>query len=154
MSTEPSAFCASGERSPTLWRSVGLFTIYPTTSVGVSDQKASFGGSCPAGKCRTYSCLPLSVCPEPSVVVVQYAASSNTLTTGRALAQAARTRIPLPGWPHLRMLLQPLTVVVIALTTTFMMRIAVKNASVAPMINPCTTPDCETHARTLAILAH
>jgi hypothetical protein len=51
------------------------------------------------------------------------------------------------------MLLQPLTVVVIDLTTTFMMRIAVKNASVAPMIIPCTTPECETHERTLAISA-
>src|ERR1700687_2993553 len=29
----------------------GLLTMYPTTSVMVSDQKASLGGSCPSGKC-------------------------------------------------------------------------------------------------------
>src|SRR5664280_2077159 len=131
-------------------RSIGLRTMYPTTSVTVSDQKASVGGSCPAGKCKTYSWPPTSVRPAPSLVVVQYAASSTTLTTGNAFAQAARTRIPLPGWPHLRMLLQPLTVVVIALAAAFMMRIAVRNASVAPMMTPCTTPEPETHASTLA----
>ena len=43
---------------------MGLFTMYPTTSVMVSDQKASFGGSCPAGKCRTYSCWPFRVSPR------------------------------------------------------------------------------------------
>src|SRR3954471_5814440 len=151
MSIEPSAFLATFERSSKLERFSGWLTMYPTTSVTVSDQKASFGGSCPAGKCRTYSCLPLSVCPEPSFVVVQYAASSNTLTTGRALAQAARTRIPLPGWPHFGIELQPLTVVVIALITVFMVTIAVRNASVAPMMIPCTTPECATHARTFAM---
>jgi len=61
-------------------------------------------------------------------VVVQYGASSNTLTRGRALAQAARTRTPLPGRPHLQMTLHPLTVGVIAPPTAFIMRIAVKNA--------------------------
>src|SRR4029077_14652642 len=119
----------------------------------VSDQNASFGGSCPAGNFRTYSCPPLSVRPEPSLLVVQYAASSKALTTGRAFAQAALTRIPLPGWPTLRMLLQPLTVVVIDLTTAFMLRIAAKNARAAPTISPCTTPEPETHERTLAMSA-
>src|SRR3954453_12419184 len=151
MSIEPSAFAARFERSSKLERLSGLLTIYPTTSVTVSDQKASFGGSCPAGKWRTYACLPLSVCPEPSFVVVQYAASPNTSTRGRALAQAARTRIPLPGWPHLGIELQPLTVVVIDLITMFMVTIAVRNASVAPMMIPCTTPECATHARILAM---
>src|SRR6478735_6687006 len=147
---EPSAFLARLERSSKLDRPIGFRTMYPTTSVTVSDQNASFGGSCPAGNRRTYSWPPTSVRPAPSLVVVQYAASSNTLTTGNTFAQAARTRIPLPGCPHLRMLLQPLTVVVIALAAAFMMRSAVKNASVAPMITPCTTPEPETHASTLA----
>jgi hypothetical protein len=49
------------------------------------------------------------------------------------------------------MLLQPLTVVVIPRAAAFMMRIAVKNASVAPMMTPCTTPEPATHASRLAI---
>jgi len=51
------------------------------------------------------------------------------------------------------MLLQPLMVVVTVLATMFMVRIAVRNASVAPMIIPCTTPEPEIHARTLAMSA-
>src|SRR5216684_833394 len=47
-----------------------------------------------------------------STVVVQYAASCATLTAGRILAHAARWRMPLPGWPHLVVVRQPLTVVV------------------------------------------
>jgi hypothetical protein len=48
------------------------------------------------------------------------------------------------------MLLQPLTVVVIALAAAVMTRIAVRNASVAPMMTPCTTPEPDTHESTLA----
>jgi hypothetical protein len=52
------------------------------------------------------------------------------------------------------MLLHPLTVVVRDLATAFMMTIAVRNDKVAPMITPCTTPDCTIHAKTPAIPAH
>src|SRR5215469_15917637 len=81
-SMEPSAFGTRPERLPTLERSMALLTMYPTTSVMVSDQKASFGGSWPTGKCRTYWCCPFSVRPVLSTVVVQYAASCTTLTAG------------------------------------------------------------------------
>ncbi len=57
---------------------------YPTVSVAVIDQKASFGGRCPGGKCRQRTCSPLSFFPALSTLVVQYAASSNTLTSGGA----------------------------------------------------------------------
>jgi len=49
--------------------------------------------------------------------------------------------MPLPGWPHLVVVLQPLTVVVMAFTTAFIMILAVRNASTAPRMIPCTT--CE-----------
>jgi hypothetical protein len=42
---------------------------------------------------------------------------------------------------------QPLTPSVIVLITAFMTRMAVRNARVAPMITPCTTPECATQAR-------
>src|SRR5450755_678284 len=87
MSIEPSAFGTRPEREPTLERSMGLLTMYPTTSVMISDQKASLGGSCPSGKCRTYSRWPESRRPALSTVVVQYAASCTTLTAGSTLAQ-------------------------------------------------------------------
>src|SRR5260370_3067200 len=97
------------------------------------------GGSCPSGKCRTYSRWPESRRPALSTVVVQYAASSTPLTAGSTLAQAARRRMPLPGWPHLKVVLQPLTVVVMAFTTAFIMICAVRNASTPPTMIPCTT---------------
>src|SRR6476646_763527 len=97
MSTEPSGLVTRPEWSSTLDRPVGLLTMYPTVSVAVSDQKAPFGGSCPGGKCRRYGCSPLSFLPALSTLVVQYAASSNTLTTGSAFCNAARTSSPLPG---------------------------------------------------------
>src|SRR6266566_3769972 len=115
--------------------------MYPTVSVAVSDQKASFGGRCPGGKCRRYACSPLSFVPALSTPVVQYAASSNELTTGRAFCKAARTNSPLSGRPALRIELQPLTVVVSAFATESSTRIVVRNARVAPMITPCTTPE-------------
>ena len=46
-----------------------------------------------------------------------------------------------------------LAVDVIVLPTPFMIRIAVRNDRVAPMIIPCTTPDPEIHARILAMSA-
>jgi hypothetical protein len=49
------------------------------------------------------------------------------------------------------MLLQPLAIVVIVLPAAFITRIAVRNAKVAPMMIPCTTPEPDIHARTLAI---
>jgi hypothetical protein len=52
------------------------------------------------------------------------------------------------------MLLQPLMLVVIVLPTAFMTTIAVRNAHVAPMMVPCTTPEPEIHESTLAIPAH
>src|SRR5205807_5969539 len=143
MSIEPSPFGTRPEREPTLERSMGLLTMYPTTSVMVSDQKASLGGSCPTGKCRTYSRWPESRRPALSTVVVQYAASCTTLTAGRVRAHAARRRMPLPGWPHLVVVLQPLTVVVMAFTTAFIMIFAVRNASTPPTMIPCTTGETE-----------
>ena len=116
--------------------------MYPTGRSTVSDQNASFGGSCPAGNAGRTSLAPSSRWPAPSLVVVQYAASSKTLTTGSAFAQAARTRTPFSGRPHPGMDAQPLTVRVILRTTRFMTTIAVRNASVAPMMTPCTTPEC------------
>src|SRR5438132_1201696 len=55
------------------------------------------------------------------------------------LAHAARRRMPLPGWPHLKVVLQPLTVVVMAFTTAFITIFAVRNASTPPTMIPCTT---------------
>src|SRR5213079_2489083 len=151
MSIEPSAFGTRPEREPTLERSMGLLTMYPTTSVMVSDQKASLGGSCPTGKCRTYSRWPESRRPALPTVVVQYAASCTTLTAGSTLAQAARRRMPLPGWPHLKVVLQPLTVVVMAFTTAFIMICAVRNASTPPTMIPCTTCETESMVRIFVI---
>src|SRR5437868_15123953 len=136
MSIEPSAFGTRPEREPTLERSMGLLTMYPTTSVMVSDQKASLGGSCPTGKCRTYSRWPESLRPALSTVVVQYAASCATLTAGSTLAHAARRRMPLPGWPHLKVVLHPLTVVVMALSAAFLTILAVGNVSTRPQMLP------------------
>src|SRR5215469_2522980 len=143
MSSEPSAFGTRPEREPTLERSMGLLTMYPTTSVMVSDQKASLGGRCPSGKCRTYSCWPESRRPALSTVVVQYAASSTTLTAGSTLAQAARRRMPLPGWPHVKVVLHPLTVVVMAFTTALIISCAVRNASTPPTMVACATGETE-----------
>src|SRR5260370_14523491 len=143
MSMEPSAFGTRPEREPTLERSMGLLTMYATTSVMVSDQKASLGGSCQTGKCRTYSRWPEIRRPALSTVVVQYAASCATLTAGSTLAHAARRRMPLPGWPHLKVVLQPLTVVVMAFTTAFIMICAVRNATTAPTVIVCTTSETE-----------
>ncbi len=81
---------------------------------------------------------PFSVRPVPSTVVVQYAASCVTLTAGRFLAHAARRRMPLPGWPHFKVVLQPLTVVWIALIFRFIRTIAVRYASTPPMMTACT----------------
>ena len=83
-----------------------------------------------------------------STLVVQYAASSNTLTTGSAFCNAARTNSPFPGWPARRIELQPLTVVVSAFATESRTRIVVRNARVAPMITPWTTPELATQERT------
>src|SRR5579859_6091692 len=152
MSMEPSAFGTRPERELTLERSMGLLTMYPTTSVMVSDQKASLGGSCPSGKCRTYSCWPESRRPALSTVVVQYAASCTTLTAGRFLAQAARRRMPLPGWPHLKVVLHPLTVVVMAFTITFIMICAVRNASTPPTMIPCMMCEPASQVRIFIIL--
>src|SRR5579863_2427263 len=118
---------------------MGLLTMYPTTSVMVNDQNAPAGGSCPTGKCRTYSRWPESLRPALSAVVVQYAASCATLAAGRVRAHAARRRMPLPGWPHLTVVLHPLTVVVMAFTTAFITILAVRNASTPPMMIACTT---------------
>src|SRR2546429_9910061 len=110
MSIEPSAFGTRPEREPTLERSMGLLTMYPTTSVMVSDQKASLGGSCPTGKCRTYSRWPESRRPALSTVVVQYAAPCTTLTAGSTLGQAAPGRMALPGWAQLKVVVTALNV--------------------------------------------
>src|SRR5260370_434009 len=139
MSSEPSAFGTRPEREPTLERSMGLLTMYPTTSVMVSDQKASLGGSCPTGKCRTYSRWPESRRPALSTVVVQYAASCTTLTAGSTLAQAARRRMALPGWPHWEGGLQPVPVVGTALAIGVQMNVRVGTASTPPTMIPCTT---------------
>src|SRR2546423_7281939 len=114
MSIEPSAFGTRPEREPTLERSMGLLTMYPTTSVMVSDQKASLGGSCPTGKCRTHSRWTESLRTALSTVVVQYAASCATLTASRTFAHSARRKTPLPGRPHFKAEILPLTVVVMA----------------------------------------
>src|SRR3954451_12478584 len=146
-STEPSTFIRRPEWSSTLDRPVELRAMYPAVSVAVSDQNAFVGGSCPGGKCRRYVCSPVSLFVSLSALVVQYAASSNTLTTGRAFCNAARTSKPLPGRPALRIEFQPLTVVVSAFATAFRMRTVVRNAKVAPMITPCTTPESATHVK-------
>lgn len=51
------------------------------------------------------------------------------------------------------MAVHPLAVVAIDRQTAFMTRTALKNASTAPMITPCTTPEDENHARAIAITA-
>ncbi len=66
MSMEPSAFGTRPEREPTLERSMGLLTMYPTTSVMVSDQKASLGGSCPDRKMQDV--IALAGEPPPRAV--------------------------------------------------------------------------------------
>src|SRR5258708_2874511 len=143
MLMEPSAFGTKPERPPTLERSMGFLTMYPTTSVMVNDQNASLGGRCPTGKCRTYSRWPESLRPALSTVVVQYAVSCATLAAGSTLAHAARRRMPLPGWPHLVVVLHPLTVVVMAFTTAFIMICALRNATTPRTMITSTTGETD-----------
>src|SRR6478735_7564316 len=65
MSTDPSGFGASPDRSLTLYRPIGFGTKRFRESPIVSDQNASLGGSPPAGKCMTEMRWP----PRPTRVV-------------------------------------------------------------------------------------
>jgi hypothetical protein len=83
--------------------------------------------------------------PAASRFVVQYAASSKLFTTGSAIMQAARVRMPLPGCPQRRSSRHPCTVRVSDRVRRRRSAIAVRNERVAPMMTPCTTPDCASH---------
>src|SRR6267378_5651013 len=135
MSTEPSGFCARPDRSPTLYRSMGFATKCSFASAIVSDQNASLGGRPPGGKCRMKSCCPESVCPAPSTPVFQYIASCGTFTgPGKIRAHAARVKMPLPGRPHPKSVIQPLILVALVLA-----RISTATTpSPAPTKKPCT----------------
>src|SRR2546422_5320440 len=135
MSTEPSGFCARPDRSPTLYRWMGLATKRSFASAMVSDQNASLGGRPPGGKCRMKSCSAESGRPAPSTRVLQYIASCGTFTgPGKIRAHAARMKMPLPGRPHPKTVIQPLILVALILA-----RISTATTpSPAPTKKPCT----------------
>src|SRR5439155_14008767 len=135
MSTEPSGFCARPDRSPMLYRSMGFATKCSFASAIVSDQNASLGGRPPGGKCRMKSRSPESVCPAPSTPVFQYIASCGTFTgPGKIRAHAARVKMPLPGRPHPKRVIQPLN-----LPAASLARISTATTpSPAPTKKPCT----------------
>jgi hypothetical protein len=90
---------------------------------------------------------------DPQCGCLPNPASSNTFTTGSALAQAACTRTPFRGCPHRGTALQPLTVVVIV-RSRHSRRGSLSGTPAWPDDDPCTTPECVTHARAVPMTAH